>query len=209
MEMMMAAKMPITAEREDLFLRGYAETGSWSAACRAASPHLAVDSAGRNPPGHQTWRNHLANSLAFAERFEEAKTERGDRLLELAFKRIEEGTIEGIFYKGKPARNEDGTPAFKVKHHDQLLIKALMAHFKEWRDTKEINVNVQGHWTLSASDLEALNDDELATFTAMLERIRDHRKHASLNVIDAEVIEVDEVDHVARIEYEIEREADV
>ena len=90
----MAAKLPITPEREDAFLRGFVGSGgSWTDACRAASPHLATTSAGRNPPGHQTWRNHLRNSLAFAERFEEAKQEVTDNLVPvLGVKQTESAT---------------------------------------------------------------------------------------------------------------------
>jgi len=85
----MAARRPITPEREDAFLRAFIESGgSFSDACRAASPHLATDSAGRNPPAHSSWRQHITNNLAFAERFAEAKAEVADELLKIAHRRI-------------------------------------------------------------------------------------------------------------------------
>ena len=201
----MAAKMPITVEREDAFLRGYVESGgSWTDACRAASPHLATTSAGRNPPGHQTWRNHLRNSLAFAERFEEAKQEVTDNLVRIAHERITYGTRKPMLYKGKQGVDHEGNPAYETKFPDHLLLAKLRAFLPEYRDTKEININVRGHWTLSAADLEALNESDLATFTGLLERIRDHRQHATTPAVIEH--QAEEIDHMARIEHELERE---
>lgn len=181
----MAAKMPITPEREDLFLKAFVETGgSFSDACRAASPHLPADSAGRHPPAHQTWRNHEKNDLAFAERMNDARREVADELIKIATQRIKEGTRRPMLYRGKQGVDHTGRPAWDVKYSDALLFKRLQSLLPEFRDTKEVNVNVRGHWTLAAADLQALGEAELATFTNLMEKIRDHRTEAEPVLIE-------------------------
>jgi hypothetical protein len=203
----MGKRMAVTPEREDAFLEAFiASGGSFSDACSAASPHLDGD--GRHPPAHQTWRNRLKNDLRFAERFAEARQQVADALIKEMYRRAVHGVERGHYYKGQPTRDEHGNPVKERHYSDQLLLSRLKSLLPEFQDQSHVHHHLHGgdRWQISAADLEALNDAQLADFTRLLAVIRDHRAAMSaVNGGDVEVIE-DDVDYVSQIEQEIANE---
>lgn len=189
----------MTPERRQAFLAAFVSSGgSWSAACRAASPHLSGESA--NPPSSQTWRNLLASDREFAEAFETAQHEVRDAIVSELHRRAIEGVPTPVYQGGRrvtePAYDANGqpildpetgqpkrVPAVIYKKSDSALLAMAKAHLEEYRDRKEINISVtrdvSAHWTIAASDLAALDEAQKASLAEIMDAVRSHRREVA------------------------------
>lgn len=188
-------RMEVTEERKAAFLAGYISSGgSWSHACRCASPHLNGQSA--NPPASQTWRNLLASNRVFAEAFEEAQGGIRDAIVEELTRRAIHGVETPVFQGGRrvtePEFDPNGqpiidpetgqqkrVPAVVMKKSDSALLAMARALLPEYADRKEIHVSVtrdsRGFWTIGSDDLAALSETQKGQLAEIMDTVRARR----------------------------------
>ena len=187
--------MPVTPERRETFLRVLRETGgNWSAACRAASPHLDQS---QKRPGFSTWKALAERDPAFAAQVEEVRQEIRDTLEAELYRRAVHGVEQAVYQKGmrvyeveideatgEPILDREGKPKMRpasiTRYSDTALLRRLAAELPEKyaeKRTVDVNhrVNRMGAWQIGTEDLAALSPAQKDSLFDIMTTIRAHR----------------------------------
>ena len=161
-------KHPLTQERVDMFLEVLAETGSKTAAARAASPGLTGSRA-----GYSTFRHEWERDPAFKEAVDAAYDSYLGKLNHEIHNRAFTPTSRPIFSNGERVGEE-------LKYDNQLLIRVAKRHEPDkWGDrqqvehTGQINCGVMVIGALPASE-EEWEDQYAKAIPAECEEKEDH-----------------------------------
>jgi hypothetical protein len=170
------ACLPITPERERIFLTELAASGSVMMASRKAGASKAKTA------GLQTWVDHANRNPEFKARMDAAL----EQAIGSAERELRRRAIDGT---ERPVVSAGKVVATFTERSDNLLLHYLRVHHPEkWNIDKNVNVkgslthNVQG-FILQPGDLLALDDTQRSQLEAILETISNARGEPA---IDAE-----------------------
>ncbi len=175
---------PVTAARIAAFLTALEQTGSFTSACQASSPHSKWGA-------RSTWITLQHDSEEFREAVEQAKANYGQKILEEVRRRAVDGVDEPVFSsKGQQARFADGRPAVVRKYSDNLLIHATKNRYifgdlfaAQVKSESTVTVN-DGPPQLTITEAEAMRlpTEERAALAGILRRIAGWRGEAQAEV---------------------------
>lgn len=136
-------QVAITPERRTVFLRVLAETGSFRAASRAASPHCSGAS-----PGWSTFRAAYARDLEFQSECNSALEIAKMAVVDEIYRRGQVGWDEPVFQRGarvyeKDPETGEERPASVRRYSDNLLLARAKSLMPEFRDKLEVSGQVQ------------------------------------------------------------------
>lgn len=163
---------PVTLERRDTFLRVLSETGSFTAAARAATPWGTG-----KLPGYRTWYDLCKRDPEFAEAVAEARA--------AALGRIEEEIVRRAFKPDeRPILDRNGKVVAVALDHRNANLMLLRAAEKlspsDWAPKKNISGVIQHdhqhehdfRFVIEPGHVMLLPEDKRAEFIAMLEAIQ-------------------------------------
>jgi hypothetical protein len=228
------AQLPADGTRRLLFLQALENSGgSWSAAARAASPHLGDKNRNKRwPPGLSTWRALYKRDPEFASEVNEVLERVKENLVAEMHRRSVEGVLQPVYGKGQrifePALDEEGRPildeegkpdmraAVVRKFSDTILLARARALMPElYGEKREVNVNVNhrrsGAWEITSQDVRFLTEDERKNLLAIMEKVRVGRGEMESNLAaiehqPEEYAEFEEVDEAE--EWELAHEGE-
>ena len=183
-------RIPITPERADAFLKALRETGSYSAAAAAASPHLAA--AGSKTCSVGAFREYARRNPQFAEDVEAAMTEVKGRMEALVLERAMTPDERPIFGKNGALLGvqKDSRPA------NQMLALWLASHDPgKWAAKQSIKSEVTvtnndasltsgAAFIVKPADVLLLDEADRATLIDLLSKLEDRREEATPAVIE-------------------------
>ena len=112
-------------------------------------------------------RRRAKEDEVFAEALQEAWDDfRDGVVIPEAKRRAVEGTLEGVYYRGEPAKNDDGKPAYQRRFSDALMIRLLEVLDPRFRPHQVVETRPGPQ----ASDLDALSPEARAKLEAFLEQ---------------------------------------
>ena len=152
----------VTPERQAIFLEDLAKHGIVVQAARAASPHSRhIDGAASSFYGLKRRDPHFAAAWSVALEIADGA------LLAEARRRAVDGVDRRLFFKGIRVVDVDETtgektPVSEKEYSDRLLELLLKARFPRlFIERKAIeHYQAPGGWTITASDLTALSDEQ-------------------------------------------------
>jgi hypothetical protein len=178
-------RMPITPERAEAFLIALRETGSYSAAAAAASPHLAAK--GSKSCSIGAFREYARRNPQFAENVEAAMTEVKGRMEALVLERAMTPDERPIFGKNGALLGvqKDSRPA------NQMLALWLASHDPgKWAAKQSIKSevtvnNADGSLTggqayiVKPADVLLLDEADRVKLIDLLSKLEDRREEAN------------------------------
>lgn len=115
----------------------------------------------------QVVRNALKADPEFAERYATAQADYAQAvLLTAAQTRAVQGVEEPLFYRGEPARDENGKPAKKRHYSDTLLLRLLERYDPTFRPHQVVETKPE----VSAESLDELSPEAKKHLEAFLEQ---------------------------------------
>jgi hypothetical protein len=183
-------RMPITPERAEAFLIALRQTGSYSAAAAAASPHLAAK--GSKSCGVGAFREYARRNPQFAEDVEAAMTAVKGEMEALVLERARTPDERPIFGKNgallgvqKDSRPANQMLALWLSSHDPAKWAAKLS-----TKTEVTVTNTDGSLTSGAAfivkpaDVLLLDEADRATLIDLLSKLEDRREETTPAVID-------------------------
>jgi hypothetical protein len=174
--------MSVTESRKQAFLKVLRETGSFRAACRAASPHATGEHAGSS-----TWHDLMRHDPEFAAAVEQAK----DDFVAMAEQELVRRSFE---VPTRPVLNRAGEVVGQIEDRmsaDRMLMNLIRRHAPEYRETKALEVSGQiehrAHLMLKPVDILLLDEPDRVRLIELLEQIQDRRNGRRVEVPALEV----------------------
>lgn len=203
-------RQPLGTERKQAFLKVLAQTGSFSAAARAASPHTPTGALG-------TFSDEAKREPKFAAAIEEAKQAYASVVLAELHRRSVEGYDEPVFSgKGFRSVDHDGRPASVRKYSDRLMEVALRNSYifgstfaqnsKVEMDGKITHQSTTPQLTITESEIHRLSSDQRRALIPILRSIAELKKtpEEEIEAQEAQMLAHDTLAEFEDIDVELE-----
>lgn len=166
--------MPVTEERKRTFLRVLAETGSWAAACAAATPGRGRTKLGM-PPARSTFGELAKKDPVFAAAVAEAEGAALAKVETEVMRRAMTPTARPIFSKG--------TLVGYTQEYDNRLLVTLARRLNPdgWSERQKIEHSGEvrlapGSVVLNVDDINLLGEAQREGLIALLEELADAKE---------------------------------
>lgn len=186
----------VNEARRRAFLDVLRQTGIFTWACRAASPHSERGCV-------NSFRDLMKRDPTFAAEVREAQEVADARLEREALRRGVEGVPEGVFQKGQRVYETDPEtgerrPATIIRYSDNLLLRLLEKRDPDsWAQHRKLEhkgsaVPAGAVAAIALSDVNYLSDEQRRQLAGILRTIQSRRQDDSEVVVDADWTEVEE-----------------
>lgn len=164
----------VTDARKATFLRVLAETGSWAAACRAASPGRGVPKCGV-PPSSSTFRGLQRSDPHFAAAVAEAESAALAKVEAEVMRRAMTPTRRPVFSKGELV-------GYTQEYDNRLLVTlARRLNPEGWAERQRVEHSGEvrlapGSVVLNVDDINLLGEERREGLIALLEELADMKE---------------------------------
>lgn len=116
-----------------------------------------------------TVRKHLKEDPVFRNMVDEAQEAFCNSLVAAAHRRGIKGLRRGLYYKGRPTKDENGNPVFEKHYSDKMLELLLKRYIPEFNPKSELQVTEKIDFNLDGMDLSKLTKEQRNQFRKLVE----------------------------------------
>jgi len=116
-----------------------------------------------------TVNKHKKDDPVFANMLEEAHEAFCNSLVAEAHRRGIKGLRRGLYYKGKPTRDDKNNPVFEKHYSDKMLELLLKRYIPEFNPKSELQVTEKVDFDIEGIDLSKLSAKQRKEFRKLIE----------------------------------------